>query len=338
MRARNIKPGFFKNDAIGEMSFQSRLLFIGLWCMADREGRLEDKPKKIWAELFPYDRDLDVNDLLIELERGGFILRYEIKGVKLLYVVNFVKHQDPHYKEKASELPPPPGKENKIKAVGVTRSQRLRILERDNYQCRDCGSKKHLSIDHIIPVSRGGNSDDDNLQVLCMSCNTTKGNKLKGEDKQTRPNESGRKQEFGLTSIQGQIELGLNNARNEPLIVDSLIPDLLTPDTLIMPPAQKTMVVSVSLPDGINADLWSEFVDNRKRLKEPLSQNAAKLIINKLEKLKAQGHCPNLILQESIMNNWKGVFPLKAGGSGVSKEEARNQKYREFADELRSGF
>ena len=55
MRARNIKPGFFKNDTLAELEFAARLLFIGLWGLADRAGRLEDRPKKIKAEVFPYD-------------------------------------------------------------------------------------------------------------------------------------------------------------------------------------------------------------------------------------------------------------------------------------------
>lgn len=46
MRARDIKPGFFKNDQLADCSMAARLLFPGLWMMADREGRLENRPKK----------------------------------------------------------------------------------------------------------------------------------------------------------------------------------------------------------------------------------------------------------------------------------------------------
>ena len=60
MRARNIKPGFWRNEELAEISPAGRLIFIGLWCMADREGFLEDRPKKIKLEILPYD-DLDVN-------------------------------------------------------------------------------------------------------------------------------------------------------------------------------------------------------------------------------------------------------------------------------------
>ena len=50
-RARNIKPGFFDNETLGELPALTRLLFIGLWCLADREGRLQDRPKRIKKEL-----------------------------------------------------------------------------------------------------------------------------------------------------------------------------------------------------------------------------------------------------------------------------------------------
>ena len=44
-RARNIKPGFFRNADLVEMPIEARLLFIGLWTLADRSGRLEDRPR-----------------------------------------------------------------------------------------------------------------------------------------------------------------------------------------------------------------------------------------------------------------------------------------------------
>ncbi|WP_461949107.1 hypothetical protein ACOKPE_14565 [Acinetobacter baumannii] len=46
-RSRNIKPSFFMNEDIIELPYEARLLFIGLWTLADREGRLENRPKKI---------------------------------------------------------------------------------------------------------------------------------------------------------------------------------------------------------------------------------------------------------------------------------------------------
>lgn len=105
-RSRNIKPGFFKNEALGECSPLARLLFAGLWCLADREGRLEDRPKRIRAELLPYD-DGNVDELLGELHETGFILRYAAAGGRFIQIVNFSKHQNPHHKEPDSTIPAP---------------------------------------------------------------------------------------------------------------------------------------------------------------------------------------------------------------------------------------
>jgi hypothetical protein len=104
-RARNIKPSIYKNELLGVADPLLTILFTGLWCLADREGRLEDRPLRIKAEIFPY-RDLPLfNGYLTELAQMGFIHRYTVDGVAIIQVVNFCKHQSPHKTEKESELP-----------------------------------------------------------------------------------------------------------------------------------------------------------------------------------------------------------------------------------------
>ena len=49
------------------------------------------------------------------------------------------------------------------------------VWERDDYACRMCGARKFLSVDHIIPKRVGGSDETDNLQTLCISCNSSKG-------------------------------------------------------------------------------------------------------------------------------------------------------------------
>ena len=105
-RARNIKPGYFFNHELAQVDPLGRILFIGLWCIADRKGRLKDRPARIKAETLPYD-DCDIDDLLRQLEEYGFILRYEIDGNKYVQVINFTKHQNPHKNERDSEIPAP---------------------------------------------------------------------------------------------------------------------------------------------------------------------------------------------------------------------------------------
>lgn len=104
-RARNIKPAFFKNEDLGTADPFVSLLFAGLWTLADRKGILEDRPLRIKAELFPYRDNFDINGYLTVLVSLGFIRRYEVDGLKLIYILNFSKHQNPHHTEKDSEYP-----------------------------------------------------------------------------------------------------------------------------------------------------------------------------------------------------------------------------------------
>lgn len=103
-RARNLKPGFFKNEDLAECSPWARLMFAGLWTLADREGRLEDRPRRIKGELFPYD-EVDSDQLLSELASRGFIVRYTTDGVSVISIPSFLNHQRPHHTEKPSTLP-----------------------------------------------------------------------------------------------------------------------------------------------------------------------------------------------------------------------------------------
>ena len=72
-------------------------------------------------------------------------------------------------------------KEIGIKVIRKTITEELRdtIYKRDGYKCKQCGSKKDLVIDHIIPFSKGGTTELKNLQTLCKICNSKKGNRNK---------------------------------------------------------------------------------------------------------------------------------------------------------------
>ena len=103
-RARNIKPGFFRNEELAGLPFEFRLLFIGLWTLADREGRLEDRPKRIRMELFPAD-DVDCDAGITALESCGLVVRYQVEGIAYIWIPTFLEHQKPHLREAESTIP-----------------------------------------------------------------------------------------------------------------------------------------------------------------------------------------------------------------------------------------
>lgn len=61
---------------------------------------------------------------------------------------------------------------------GIPDDVKLLVVQRDQGQCCHCGSRVELQFDHIIPVSRGGSSNAENLQLLCGPCNRAKGANL----------------------------------------------------------------------------------------------------------------------------------------------------------------
>lgn len=107
-RARNIKPSIFKNELLGQADPLMTLLFISLWTLADKEGRLEDRPLRIKAETFPYRENININGYLTQLQQLGFIDRYSVGEIAIIQVITFKEHQSPHSTEKSSTLPAKP--------------------------------------------------------------------------------------------------------------------------------------------------------------------------------------------------------------------------------------
>lgn len=105
-RSRNIKPGFFQNEVLADMPALVRLLFAGLWTIADRDGRLEDRARRIKVALMPYD-EIDVDGALDMLSAGSdpFIIRYEVNGARYIQITKWREHQKPHHMELASQIP-----------------------------------------------------------------------------------------------------------------------------------------------------------------------------------------------------------------------------------------
>lgn len=100
-----VKPEFFDDPHIAELSAFARLFFIGLWTQADRAGRLVDDVRRLKARIFPYD-ELDAEALAVELHGKDMIRRYvAADGHGYIWIRSFAKHQRPHPKEPPSLIP-----------------------------------------------------------------------------------------------------------------------------------------------------------------------------------------------------------------------------------------
>jgi len=118
MRIRSIKPEFYLHEELSKLPALTRILFTGLWGLADNAGILEDRPIRIKLQVLPYD-DVDVDGALQSLADAGFIVRYEAEEERFIAIPKFLKHQVLQGSEakRESKLPQPPksSKQPKLK-------------------------------------------------------------------------------------------------------------------------------------------------------------------------------------------------------------------------------
>jgi hypothetical protein len=174
MRIRTVRPEFFVDEELALVPIAARLLFIGLFCIADRRGRLEYRPMRIRAQVFPYEPQVEVEPLLQALVQGRFLIRYQVKEKDLLQIRTFEKHQRITGTEAASESEfPAPSKETLWKQHGNTRE-----APRKQRRSKREASGKHAGSDGEAAGKQPGNTLDD-----------WKGKERKGKDVQERNGE-----------------------------------------------------------------------------------------------------------------------------------------------------
>jgi hypothetical protein len=91
-RIRTVKPEFWVDEKVVELTFGARLLFIGLWSFADDQGYVDYSPKRIRMQVFPGDQ-VDIEALIGELLAAGVVRAYESPVGPVLHVANWARHQ-----------------------------------------------------------------------------------------------------------------------------------------------------------------------------------------------------------------------------------------------------
>ena len=103
-RIRTIKPEFFTSESVLSVSPLARLFFIGLWCEADRDGRLKWKPKTLKFRYLPGD-SVKIEKVCDELESEGMIITYTVDDVDYSEIPSFGNHQVINNRERESIIP-----------------------------------------------------------------------------------------------------------------------------------------------------------------------------------------------------------------------------------------
>lgn len=112
MRIRTVKPEFFQDERLYDLEAQTgmpiRIIFVGLWCVCDREGRFDWNPRRLKVQILPHDEGVDFLKALEALAEAGFVDRYSSGGRELACVPGFGAHQVVNNKERPSVRPAPP--------------------------------------------------------------------------------------------------------------------------------------------------------------------------------------------------------------------------------------
>lgn len=169
-RTRLIKPGFFKNEQLAECPPLARLLFAGLWTLADRNGYLEDRPLRIKAEILPFD-NCDCHALLTELAGVLLITRFTENGRRFIHIPTFTEHQRPHQKEpvifdQSLEARRPPLTSIRADSTAVENIRQKPLVSGHSEQELQSDAKSGLSLAETVqPGQVDGKSENEALQI-----------------------------------------------------------------------------------------------------------------------------------------------------------------------------
>lgn len=180
-RKRMIDPEFWSDEKVGKLDYPIQLLFIGMWNFADDEGLIKYSPEFLRSCVFPF-KDISIEQIKTwqaELEKMELVYPYGKVGQRYAWIINFRNHQVIN-RPQPSKLPPP----------SIQNSAYCYALAiRDKWVCHLCkkitspsgnandNNCRMVSIDHLIPVSKGGSDYPTNLKIACLCCNKSRGNK-----------------------------------------------------------------------------------------------------------------------------------------------------------------
>ena len=134
-RIRTVKPELFRHEALFEAELETklplRISFIALFTVCDREGRFRWRPRQLKLDCLPYD-EIDFSRVLDALATRGFVVPYEVSGVKYGVIPSFTRHQVINNRESESVLPDIPENYRYVDTETVDTVLNQRLNDCDN--------------------------------------------------------------------------------------------------------------------------------------------------------------------------------------------------------------
>ena len=182
MPNRILKESIWSSPNLNSLSARAEVCFYRLLVYADDFGRFDARLPIIRGRCYPLRTsvtDRDIEGWLAELVECELLTMYDVGGIHYGQFPTWENHQ--RIRNKRSRIPAPNGCDD-INPYDLARyvsaEARATTLDRDGHKCLACGSignmSNPLSIDHIVPISDGGDSSAENLQTLCLLCNLKK--------------------------------------------------------------------------------------------------------------------------------------------------------------------
>lgn len=180
-RIRSVKPEYWADEDMAALVRDARLLYIGLWNIADEHGRLRGDPRWIKGQLFAYDDDLDAHEvdvLLDSLAKAGKLVRYRVDGRRYAFLPKLATHQRLEPEKVPSKLPDPadadpdiaPDQPTQFRADESARnSDESTPREEDHALLYVAGSMEHGACIPREPAVRVGTqtNERDDVELIC---------------------------------------------------------------------------------------------------------------------------------------------------------------------------
>lgn len=130
----------------------------------------------------------------------------------------------------------------------------------------------------------------------------------------------------------------LDSACGAPVNVNITVSEQCTPP--LPPPSQggdappRKTRAAVALPAWLPKDSWDALLAHRRAMRSPMTEQAQRLALKRLEALREQGDDPRQVIDATILNGWRGVFPLKPPPE--ARQRTRDEERRRVYEAIRS--